>query len=146
MVVSSGGGAVAFAERRNRGRVMERPIRHDLRGMGGLAASLLLGAAVVMAGSPADAAALRVRVAAPGADSGTGEELIDSLFLPADRTILQQWTRAEMAGRGPLQRCDPLPGQDLGIARRFLLPAGQAGAGPAELEGRGAAVDRPDAA
>ena len=144
-----------IATRRNTRHTMDRGVRHLLPSIGSLATALLLAAAILSADGPA-MAQVRVRHAqirngrqfinGNETDPQNGEELIENVFLPADRSISQQHEQgAQVAGSRPLQRRHRVPGQDPGIARRLLLPAGQAGARASQLEGRGATAAGADA-
>ena len=85
---------------------MDRPIRHLLQGTGPVAIALLLAVALLAAGSPAAAQQIIQRIGGRGRviinggqvlganDAHANEDAIDNVFLPADRTVLQQMGRA----------------------------------------------------
>jgi outer membrane protein assembly factor BamB len=79
---------------------MDRGVRHLLPSIGSGATALLLGAAVLLAGSGAIAQVVvhhRVQrhfINGVEVDPQNSEELIDNLFLPADRSIARLMTRA----------------------------------------------------
>ena len=82
---------------------MDRGVRHILPSIGSLATALLLAAAILSADGPA-MAQVRVRhvqirngrqfINGNETDPQNGEELIENVFLPADRSIAQLMSKA----------------------------------------------------